>query len=221
MSQSKEGEGGIYNVTNLNLYHYAGNNPIKYIDPDGKSATNEVMGVGGAVVTGVEISYATFTLAEIFEKYGVVGGGIMLLLLLLQGDTQPSIEINSVEVPQQFGETQAEDTKKRLEENSESPTDDSKPKDNEHLEGKQNSNKGKTIEPPGEYPGNDPTKAPEGYEWHGKPGSQPVDTDGGYFNPKTGESLRPDLNHPKGINPHWDYKAPDGSLWRWFPGGGE
>ena len=35
MSQSKNGEGGIYNITNLNLYHYAGNNPVKYIDPNG------------------------------------------------------------------------------------------------------------------------------------------------------------------------------------------
>lgn len=30
------GEGGIFNSINLNLYHYAGNNPLKYIDPNGK-----------------------------------------------------------------------------------------------------------------------------------------------------------------------------------------
>jgi hypothetical protein len=27
--------GGIYNLVNLHLYHYAGNNPVKYTDPDG------------------------------------------------------------------------------------------------------------------------------------------------------------------------------------------
>jgi len=30
------GEGGVFNPINLNLYHYAGNNPVKYSDPDGK-----------------------------------------------------------------------------------------------------------------------------------------------------------------------------------------
>ena len=36
MSGSKAGMGGAYNSVNLNLYHYAGNNPVKYKDPDGK-----------------------------------------------------------------------------------------------------------------------------------------------------------------------------------------
>jgi hypothetical protein len=29
--------GGVYNVINLHTYHYAGNNPLKYTDPDGRS----------------------------------------------------------------------------------------------------------------------------------------------------------------------------------------
>ena len=30
------GMGGVFNVVNLHLYHYAGNNPVKYTDPDGR-----------------------------------------------------------------------------------------------------------------------------------------------------------------------------------------
>jgi hypothetical protein len=30
------GMGGVFNLVNLHLYHYAGNNPVKYTDPDGR-----------------------------------------------------------------------------------------------------------------------------------------------------------------------------------------
>ena len=34
---SLPGMGGVFNYANLHVYHYAGNNPVKYTDPDGKS----------------------------------------------------------------------------------------------------------------------------------------------------------------------------------------
>jgi RHS repeat-associated protein len=30
------GMGGIFNTVNMHVYHYAGNNPVKYVDPDGE-----------------------------------------------------------------------------------------------------------------------------------------------------------------------------------------
>ena len=35
-NQNLPGMGGIYNTVNFHLYHYAGNNPVKYTDPDGR-----------------------------------------------------------------------------------------------------------------------------------------------------------------------------------------
>jgi hypothetical protein len=66
----------------------------------------------------------------------------------------------------------------------------------------------------------DPTVPPgPGFEWYGRPGSQPGDPSGNWYNPQTNESLRPDMNHPSPLGPHWDYKAPNGEWYRWLPDG--
>ena len=36
-NESLPGMGGVFNYVNLHVYHYAGNNPVKYTDPDGKT----------------------------------------------------------------------------------------------------------------------------------------------------------------------------------------
>ena len=92
-----------------------------------------------------------------------------------------------------------------------------------------NKNGRRSSDEPGSPPhrgdelGDDPTKCPgKEFEWKGDgpPGSKQGSWVKG--SKKTGnlETLRPDLDHPKPIGPHWDYtgsKAPDGA--RLFPDG--
>ncbi len=71
------------------------------------------------------------------------------------------------------------------------------------------------------FPGTNSAEAPKGFEWRGKPGSTPGSKEGNWYNPKTGESLRPDLDHPGSIGPHWDYRDPSGNWFRIFPDGSQ
>ncbi|EPF26374.1 RHS repeat-associated core domain-containing protein [Treponema socranskii subsp. paredis ATCC 35535] len=87
------GMGGVFNVVNFQLYHYAGNNPVKYTDPDGNSATLIGLitgGIGGAIsawIQGNEFGSKKFWAGV---AGGVIAGtiaGAAVDLTLLTGGT--------------------------------------------------------------------------------------------------------------------------------------
>jgi hypothetical protein len=53
------GMGGVFNVVNLHVYHYAGNNPVKYTDPDGNDVIL-LMDPDGAPAPGLLGNIVTF-----------------------------------------------------------------------------------------------------------------------------------------------------------------
>ncbi|MDE5715954.1 MAG: hypothetical protein K2I42_07495 [Anaeroplasmataceae bacterium] len=59
------------------------------------------------------------------------------------------------------------------------------------------------------YPGSNPDRIPDGF-------NQRKNSNANYYNPKTGQSLGPDLNHSNPIGPHWDWKDSKGNWWRLY-----
>jgi hypothetical protein len=63
------GMGGVFNVVNLHVYHYAGNNPVKYTDPDGREDTRG--GLWNAINFDFGADYANFAYQNIKDgDYG-------------------------------------------------------------------------------------------------------------------------------------------------------
>lgn len=59
---------------------------------------------------------------------------------------------------------------------------------------------------------------PPGPGWEWRPTNQPVGGPvGGWYNPGSGETLHPDLNHPQPKGPHWGWRDPYGNFWDYFP----
>ena len=53
----------------------------------------------------------------------------------------------------------------------------------------------------------------------GKTWSELGDKEGNYYNPKTKEWYRPDLEHSDPHGPHWDYGDPGGNGYSIYPDG--
>ena len=60
-NENLPGMGGVYNIVNLHLYHYAGNNPVKYTDPDGRDIDTVTETIKLTIDLGKQV-------APLFEK---------------------------------------------------------------------------------------------------------------------------------------------------------
>jgi len=55
-NENLPGLGGVFNYVNLHVYHYAGNNPVIYVDPDGRNFKIE-LGIGKGAAAKLRIQY--------------------------------------------------------------------------------------------------------------------------------------------------------------------
>ena len=72
-NENLPGQGGVFNTVNLQVYHYAGNNPVKYVDPDGK-AINRMHLFGVACYLGATAIVG----AEVFASVATGGGALVI-----------------------------------------------------------------------------------------------------------------------------------------------
>jgi hypothetical protein len=84
-NQNLPGMGGVYNYVNLHLYHYAGNNPVKLVDPDGRIDIRVGFGNGIAIKLHIQLKDGKLTTGV---KVGVGYGGEAKVAF---NDTSPQV----------------------------------------------------------------------------------------------------------------------------------
>ena len=105
-NQNLPGMGGIYNVINLHVYHYGGNNPIIYLDPDGEAnwpmvrrgVTNIAAGIGqisGGIAVYAASGAGTVASGGSATPLAIVGG-IAATGLVVNGWVQASVGVAQV-----------------------------------------------------------------------------------------------------------------------------
>jgi RHS repeat-associated protein len=209
----------------VNLYRANFNNPLRYVDPWGLLAPYPgplITVITETAAAGTEASGGAALLVPL-APVGGAGLGIMVygpLFLNFQND--PYLNPLGVNAPPQsvsmplpkgfvLGLGEYRDNEGNIRDAAGNIVRDKY--------GREIKRDKKCEEKKPTWPGNNPSVAPPGTEWRGKPGSTPGSSEGNYYNPKTGESFHPDLSHPGPIGPHWDYRAPDGTWYRIFPDG--
>jgi len=108
-NQNLPGMGGIYNTVNFHLYHYAGNNPVKYIDPDGESVSGKILGYGCILGAGVVVIAGAVSAAA-GQPYITPGAAALAKGLFLAGTAMLAVDTvaditsaNSQTVPSVLG----------------------------------------------------------------------------------------------------------------------
>ena len=75
------GQGGVFNYVNLHVYHYAGNNPVKYTDPDGEALNLALAALGavaGGTIAAVVSVKAGSDIKDTFINVGIgMAGGVV------------------------------------------------------------------------------------------------------------------------------------------------
>jgi RHS repeat-associated protein len=132
------GQGVVFNLVNLHVYHYAGNNPVKYTDPDGRSDAIPFEGmaqfVGPAVASGIIL------LGQI-----IVGIFVIVFPFLVTTDRSYS----SVEAEENENKTKADAAAANIQSNAQAASPTPAPQQpNDQNEEKKDDNpyKGKTNE---------------------------------------------------------------------------
>jgi len=90
------GQGGVFNYVNLHVYHYAGNNPVKYTDPDGRDSIWQIDEENKTITITIPVEFAKGTTAEQQQMFYEAAKGWEGKYLI--GSDIYSVSVNVVEI---------------------------------------------------------------------------------------------------------------------------